>query len=90
VWDESNYSLILNSNKSKLIVMKKLAVLLTFVFAVALVAPAFAADPVKKEATKTECTKDAKGNCSKDCKKACCNKDAKAADAKTAKPEAKK
>ena len=49
--------------------MKKLALVLTFVFGVAMIAPAFAADPVKKDATKTECTKDAKGACSKDCKK---------------------
>ena len=41
--------------------MKKLAVVLTFVFGVAMIAPAFAADPVKKEAAKTECTKD--GHC---------------------------
>ena len=70
--------------------MKKLALVLTFVFGVAMIAPAFAADPVKKDATKTECTKDAKGACSKDCKKACCSKDAKATDKKDAKPEAKK
>ena len=70
--------------------MKKLALVLTFVFGVAIIAPAFAADPVKNEGTKTECTKDAKGTCSKDCKKACCSKDAKSGDAKTAKPEAKK
>jgi len=69
--------------------MKKLAVLLTFVFAVATIAPAFAADPVKKEATKTECTKDAKGGCAKDCTKACCSKDAKG-DTKVEKPAPKK
>jgi hypothetical protein len=68
--------------------MKKLAILLTFVFAVATIAPAFAADPVKpakKEAAKTECTKDAKGGCAKDCKKACCSADAKKTDAKVEK-----
>ena len=70
--------------------MKKLALVLTFVFGVAMIAPAFAADPVKKDATKTECTKDAKGACSKDCKKACCSKDAKATDTKAGKPADKK
>ncbi|MEI6274644.1 MAG: hypothetical protein WCP08_01580 [Prolixibacteraceae bacterium] len=71
--------------------MKKLALVLTFVFGVAMIAPAFAADPVKKEGTKTECTKDAKGGCAKECKSACCSKDAKAGEAKaTSKPADKK
>jgi hypothetical protein len=69
--------------------MKKLALVLTFVFGVAMIAPAFAADPVKKDATKTECTKDAKG-CTKDCTKDCCKKDGKAGDKKDAKVEVKK
>jgi hypothetical protein len=68
--------------------MKKLALVLTLVFGVAMIAPAFASDPVKKEAAKTECTKDAKGGCAKDCAKACCSKDAKAGEAK-AKPAPK-
>jgi len=68
--------------------MKKLALVLTLVFGIATIAPAFAADPVKKE-TKTECTKDAKC-CSKDCTKACCKKDGKANDNKDAKVEVKK
>jgi hypothetical protein len=67
--------------------MKKLAVLLTFVFAVATIAPAFADD--KPKAPATECTKDAKGACAKDCKKACCAKDAKG-DTKVEKPAPKK
>jgi hypothetical protein len=70
--------------------MKKLAVLLTFVFAVATIAPAFAADPVKKEGTKTECSKEAKAACAKEGTKACCSKDAKACDAKVEKPAPKK
>jgi hypothetical protein len=49
--------------------MKKLALVLTFVFGVAMIAPAFAADPVKKEA-KTECTKDSKA-CAKEGKSCC-------------------
>jgi len=65
--------------------MKKLALVLTFVFGVAMIAPAFAADPVKKEAPKTECTKDAKG-----CTKDCCKKDGKTCDKKDAKAEVKK
>lgn len=70
--------------------MKKLALVLTFVFGVAMIAPVFAADPVKKEA-KTECPKDGKA-CTKD-SKACCkaaaeNKDGKACCAKPA-PEKK-
>ncbi len=56
--------------------MKKLALVLTFVFSAAMIAPAFAADPVKTKAeVKKECPKDGKacpnGN------KPCCNKDAK-------------
>lgn len=40
--------------------MKKLALVLSFVFCAAMIAPAFAADPPVKPAAKTECTKDAK------------------------------
>ncbi|MEK7718519.1 MAG: hypothetical protein AAB347_02740 [Bacteroidota bacterium] len=68
--------------------MKKLALVLSFVFCAAMIAPAFAADP-PKTATKTECTKDDKA-CSKECKKACCDKDGKAADTKEKKAEVKK
>ncbi|MCE1197754.1 MAG: hypothetical protein LWW85_02190 [Marinilabiliales bacterium] len=50
--------------------MKKLAIVMTFVFGAALVAPAFAADPVKKSEPKTECTKDSKA-CAKDGKSCC-------------------
>ena len=62
--------------------MKKLAVLLTFVFAVAMIAPAFAQD--KKAEVKKE-TKDEKA-CSKECAKACASKETKACCAKDAKP----
>ena len=54
--------------------MKKLALVLSFVFCAAMIAPAFAADPVVKPAAKTECAK----ACAKDgktCTKegaACC------------------
>ena len=78
--------------------MKKLALVMTFVFGVAMIAPAFAADPQKKAETKKECAatcKDAKvGTCCKagttDSKtgKACCEKPA--ADAATKTPEPKK
>ena len=68
--------------------MKKLALVLSFVFCAAMIAPAFAADPVKP-AAKTECTKDGKA-CSKDCKKACCDKEGKATDSKEKKSEVKK
>lgn len=52
--------------------MKKLALVLSFVFCAAMIAPAFAADPpVKKAEVKKECTKDAKSCCAKDCAKAC-------------------
>ncbi|MCX6221593.1 MAG: hypothetical protein NTZ69_11460 [Bacteroidia bacterium] len=73
--------------------MKKLALVLSFVFCAAMIAPAFAADPVKP-AAKTECAK----ACAKDgktCTKegaACCkagaaaSKDGKA----TVTPPAKK
>ncbi|HEY5510800.1 MAG TPA: hypothetical protein VIK10_07210 [Prolixibacteraceae bacterium] len=47
--------------------MKKLALVLTFVFGVAMIAPAFAKDPAKKE-VKKECTM----TCAKDGKAACC------------------
>lgn len=69
--------------------MKKLALALTFVFSVAMIAPAFAVDPVKKEAAKTECSKEQKAACAKD-GKACCKeaaaekKDGKACCAKPA------
>jgi hypothetical protein len=63
--------------------MKKLALVLTFAFGVAMIAPAFAADPVKKAEVKKECTKDGKA-CAKDCTKACCSKDAKAGEKKDA------
>ena len=56
--------------------MKKLALVLSFVFCAAMIAPAFAQDKDKKPVAPTECTKDGKA-CSKDCKKACCAKDAK-------------
>jgi hypothetical protein len=49
--------------------MKKLALVLTFVFGVAMIAPAFAQD--KKAEVKKECAKDAKAGCSKECAKAC-------------------
>ena len=68
--------------------MKKLALVLSFVFCAAMIAPAFAADPVKP-AAKTECAKDGKA-CSKDCKKACCSKDSKTSDTKEKKAEVKK
>ena len=74
--------------------MKKLALVLTFIFAAAMIAPAFAADPPKKNAEKAvvakETPKGGKG-CSAECAKACSSKDAKACCAKDAKPaEAKK
>lgn len=68
--------------------MKKLAVLLTFVFAVATIAPAFADD--KPKAPATECSKEAKAACAKEGAKACCSKDAKTADTKVEKPAPKK
>jgi hypothetical protein len=56
--------------------MKKLALVMAFVFSAAMIAPAFAADPVKKEPAKTTtCAKEAKG-CSAECAKACGNKEA--------------
>jgi hypothetical protein len=71
--------------------MKKLAIVLTFVFGVAMIAPAFAADPVKKEAAKTECTKDGKA-CTKDGKACCKAGEAAKSDGKAccAKPAAEK
>ena len=65
--------------------MKKLALVLSFVFAAAMIAPAFAADPVKKstESTKATCTKEAAKDCAATCAKAagdkkeaaaCCSK----------------
>ena len=54
--------------------MKKLALVLTFVFGVAMIAPAFAADPVKKvdqkECAKT-CAKEGKSCCAAGEKPAC-------------------
>ena len=61
--------------------MKKLAIVLTFVFGVAMIAPAFAGDPVQKKDAKKECS----ATCPKD-GKACCAAGAKAS---CAKPEAK-
>ena len=57
--------------------MKKLALVLTFVFGVAMIAPAFAADPVKKVDQK-ECAK----TCAKE-GKSCCAAGEKAACAKS-------
>ncbi len=57
--------------------MKKLAIVLSFVFAAAMIAPAFAADPVKKPADKAvvakEGAKEGKG-CASDCAKTCGDK----------------
>jgi len=54
--------------------MKKLAIVLSFVFAAAMIAPAFAADPVKKSTDKAvvakETTKDGKA-CASECAKTC-------------------
>ena len=66
----------------KLIVMKKLALVLTFVFSVAMIAPAFAADP-QKPAAKTECAK----TCAKEGTAACCKAGA-TADQKATCPKA--
>ena len=63
--------------------MKKLALVLTFAFAVAMVAPAFAADPVKKADPK---------ECAKTCAaegKSCCAAGEKAACAKSETPAKK-
>ncbi len=68
--------------------MKKFALLLTFTFAVAMIAPAFAQDK-PKEAAKTECTKEAKAACAKEGAKACCSKGATTTDAKVVKPAPK-
>ncbi|HWS01527.1 MAG TPA: hypothetical protein VN249_12980 [Prolixibacteraceae bacterium] len=67
--------------------MKKLAIVLTFVFGVAMIAPAFAQEAKKAEVKKEN--KDEKG-CAKDCSKTCSSKEAKACCSKEAKPEAKK
>ncbi len=73
--------------------MKKLALVLTFVFAAAMIAPAFAQDTQKKAADKAVVAKgtakEGKG-CSSECAKACAAKETKACCAKEAKPEAKK
>ena len=71
--------------------MKKLALVLTFVFGVAMIAPAFAQAPVtKKSDAKTECPKDAKA-CAKE-GKACCKAAAEKKEGKAccAKPAEKK
>lgn len=70
--------------------MKKLALVMSFVFAAAMIAPAFAADPVKKEPAKTECSKDSKA-CAKE-GKSCCKAGAEKSEGKAccAKPAAKK
>lgn len=63
--------------------MKKLALVLTFAFAVAMIAPAFAADPVKKADPK---------ECAKTCAaagKSCCAAGEKAACAKSETPAQK-
>lgn len=59
--------------------MKKLALVLSFVFAVAMIAPAFAADPPKTKTVAKEAAKDCSATCAKACgeKKeaaACCAK----------------
>jgi hypothetical protein len=71
--------------------MKKLALVLTFVFGVAMIAPAFAADPVKKEPAKTECSKDSKA-CAKEGKSCCKAGEAEKKDGKAccSKPAEKK
>jgi len=51
--------------------MKKLALVLSFVFCAAMIAPAFAVDQPKKAEVKKESAKDAKGSCAKDCAKTC-------------------
>jgi hypothetical protein len=70
--------------------MKKLAIVLTFVFAAAMIAPAFAEDVPKKAEVKKEA---ADKSCAKECAKTCSSKEAKACCSdKAAKPaaEAKK
>lgn len=71
--------------------MKKLALVMSFVFAAAMIAPAFAADPVKKEPAKTECSKDSKA-CAKEGKSCCKAGATEKTDGKAccAKPAAKK
>ncbi|MEI7420627.1 MAG: hypothetical protein WCK18_00975 [Prolixibacteraceae bacterium] len=74
--------------------MKKLALVLTFVFGVAMIAPAFAADPVKKvdqkECAKT-CAKEGKSCCAAGEKAACAKSEttAKSAPTTVSKTEAK-
>jgi len=72
--------------------MKKLALVLTFIFAAAMIAPAFAADPPKKNAEKAvvakETPKEVKG-CSSECAKACEKKEGAACCAKKEAPKAK-
>lgn len=67
--------------------MKKLAIVLSFVFASAMIAPAFAQTPKKAEVKKEATTE--KG-CAKECAKTCSSKEAKACCSKEVKPEAKK
>ncbi len=63
--------------------MKKLALALTFVFGVAMIAPVFAADP-QKPAAKTECAK----TCAKEATAACCKAGAATAEQKATCPKA--
>ncbi len=71
--------------------MKKLTLILTFVFGVAMIAPAFAVDPVKKvdqkECAKT-CTKEVK-TCCPGGEKAACAKSEATTNAPAQKPVAK-
>ena len=66
--------------------MKKLAIVLSFVFAAALITPTFAEEGKKtvagKETTDKACAKETAKTCSSKEAKACCSKDAKAADTK--------
>ena len=72
--------------------MKKLALVLTFIFAAAMIAPAFAADPPKKNSEKAvvakETPKEGKA-CSAECAKACEKKEAAACCAKKEPAKAK-
>jgi hypothetical protein len=74
--------------------MKKLALALTFVFGVAMIAPAFAIDKPKEgkkvEVAKTCTGTDAKAGCSKECAKACEKAEKSCDKAAPAKAEPKK
>lgn len=80
--------------------MKKLALVLTFVFGVAMIAPAFAADPqktpvkVEKKDCAATCAKEGKACCAAGEKAPCAaseaNKKAAPAQAQTPKPPVKK